>query len=101
VALRVPKLKVPVEMGTTGLKTVEQDSDDEIAQCVYAVLATERGTRIEEPDFGITDPTFEMNGLDTGEALLQIHTWEPRADVEIEEDIEDLVDEVRVEVSRS
>lgn len=94
----VPKLRVPLEMGATGLRTVEQDSLADVAQCVYAVMATDRGSRLEEPDFGITDPTFEQNGLDEGEALLQIGTWEPRADVTIAQDIVDLADSVTVEV---
>lgn len=96
----VPKLRVPLEMGPTGFRTVEQDSLDDVSQCVYAVMATERGSRIEDPDFGITDPTFEQNGLDEGEALLQINTWEPRADVTIAQDIHDLTDAVTVEVRR-
>lgn len=94
----VPKLRVPLEMGATGFRTVEQDSLDDVAQCVYAVMATERGSRIEDPDFGITDPTFEQGGMDVGEALLQIGTWEPRANVTIEQDIVDLTDAVTVEV---
>lgn len=94
----IPRLRVPLEMGATGFRVVEQDGLDDVAQCVYAVMATERGSRIEEPDFGITDPTFEMNGMDEGEALLQIGTWEPRAGVTIGQDIVDLADSVVVEV---
>lgn len=94
----IPKLRVPIEMGSTGLRTVEQDSEDEIAQCAYAILATERGSRLEQPEFGITDPTFEQGGMDLGEALLALATWEPRAEVEAEQEIEDLTASVRFEV---
>ena len=94
----ITKLKVPLEMGATGFRTVEQDSEDEIAQCVYAVMATERGGRLEEPDFGISDPTFEQGGMDLGEALLAINTWEPRAEVELEQEIVDLIASVEVAV---
>lgn len=91
----VPKLFVPLQMGAEGgLKTVEQDSEQEIAQCVYAILATERGSRIEEPEFGIADPTFEQGGMDLGEALLATSTWEPRAEVRSEQEIEDLIADV-------
>jgi phage baseplate assembly protein W len=100
-AVRVPKLRFPFEIEGVGARVVEQDSVDEIAQCVYAVLATERDSRLEEPDYGITDPTFEENGMDLGEALLAINTWEPRAAVEAEQEILELVDNVRIEVSQA
>lgn len=96
--LKVPKLKVPLEMGEGGFSVVEQDSEDEIAQCVYAIQATPRGSRIEEPDFGITDPTFEQGGMDLGESLLAISTWEPRAEVASEQELEDLTARITEEV---
>lgn len=95
---RIPKLKVPIDFGADGFETVEQGSVDEVAQCVYAVLATERGSRQEEPAFGITDPTFEMGGMDLGEAALAIRTWEPRARAESSQEIDDLTFDVRVAV---
>lgn len=89
---------LPAKASPASFRTVEQDSVDDVAQCVYVILATERGSRIEDPDFGITDPTFEVGGMDLGEALLQIETWEPRADVTIEEDVVDLTYDVVAEV---
>ena len=83
-----PKLRVPLEMGTTGFRAVEQGSDDEVAACVYALVATERGSRIEEGDYGVEDPTFSNLPLDTDEWLAQIGIYEPRAQVVTAEDIE-------------
>jgi phage baseplate assembly protein W len=88
VALTTPKLRVPIEFGTFGLRAVEQDSDDEIAACVYALIATERGSRIEEPDYGVEDPTFEALPLDLDEWLAQIDQFEPRAEVVTAQDLE-------------
>lgn len=83
-----PKLAVPLRMGSAGLARVEQDTSDEIAACVYALMATERGARLEEADYGVADPTFDPLPLDLGEALAQISIYEPRAEVETAQDVE-------------
>lgn len=84
----IPKMRVPLRLDGGRLATVEQDSVDNVAACVYAVLATERGSRIEDPDFGIEDPTFEQLPVDLDEWLEQIATYEPRAEVETAQDVE-------------
>lgn len=84
----IPKLAVPLRFAGSGLATVEQDSADERAACVYAIVATERGSRIEEPTFGVEDPTFEALPLDLAEWLAQIALFEPRAEVTTQQDIE-------------
>jgi phage baseplate assembly protein W len=78
----VIKLAVPVEMrsrkGRPECATVPEDSQDEIAQCVRAILATEVGQRVELPAFGMRDPAFV--GADPIEIRAAIEQWEPRAD---------------------
>jgi phage baseplate assembly protein W len=97
----IPKLAVPLRMGTSGLAVVEQGSGDEIAACVYAVVATPHGSRLEEPDFGVEDPLFSELPIEDvdGEWLEQIAAWEPRADIFTTQDIVDLTDRIRVEVA--
>lgn len=95
----IPKLRTPIELGAGGLRVVEQDSLDDVAGCVYALIATERGSRLESPAYGVSDPTFEQLPLELDEWLEQIATFEPRADVTTGQDIEDLVDRVVVGVS--
>lgn len=96
----IPKLKVPLQMGATGLAVVEQDSVEEVAACVYALIATERGSRLEEPDYGVEDASFSTLPMDDeiDEWLVQIDAWEPRAKVRTTQDIEDLIATVTVEV---
>jgi hypothetical protein len=84
----IPKLRVPLRMGSRGFALVEQDSGDEIAACVYALIATERGSRIEQSDYGVADPTFDPLPLDLDEWLAQIALYEPRAEVSTAQDIE-------------
>jgi phage baseplate assembly protein W len=97
-AVRTPHLAVPFQIVGKKAAVVEQDSSDEVAQCVYAVLGTELGSRLEEPDFGITDPSFRVGGMDLGEALLALSRWEPRANVTADQEIADMVASVNVEV---
>jgi phage baseplate assembly protein W len=87
-------------MGATGLAVVEQDSVEEITACVYALIATERGSRLEEPDYGVEDASFDQFPLEEAidEWLVQIGVWEPRAKVRTTQELEDLVARVTVEV---
>jgi phage baseplate assembly protein W len=94
----IPKLRVPLRLENGRLAQVPQDSLDNVAACVYAILSTERGSRLEDPEFGIVDPTFEQLPLDLSEWLEQIARYEPRAEVETGQDIIDLLARVGVKV---
>lgn len=78
---------------------VEQGSAEEVAACVYAVVATPRGSRIEEIDYGVEDVDFDPIPLDVDEWLEQIAAWEPRAEVTTRQEIEDTLDLVTVGVA--
>lgn len=95
---KTPKLRVPLQMGETGFKVVEQGSEEEVAQCVYAILATPRGSRLEDVDFGIDDPTFDTLPIDDTEWLEAVAAYEPRADVSTAQEINDMVGDVLVGV---
>src|SRR4051794_13576023 len=94
----IPKLRVPLRLENGRLALVEQDSQDNVAACVYAILATERGSRLEDPDFGIEDPTFGTMPVDVDEWLEQIAAYEPRAEVQTEQEVGDLIGVVLAEV---
>lgn len=64
----------------------EQDSIDDITDCVEAIVRCPLGYRIELPEFGIRDQTFSEGGLNVEEIQVAITQWEPRADVLIEDD---------------
>lgn len=78
--------------------TVEQDSKDEIAQCVYAILATEPGTRTELTEFGYPSQLFRQGGADLEELRQVVETWEPRASILTEAEFSGLVETVKVNV---
>jgi hypothetical protein len=82
-AQNVPHLAMPLQVINGQWVTVEQDTDDEVAQCVGNICAFERGFRIEDPGFGIRDPTFTMMPIDTVDLEDTLIKYEDRAVVEI------------------
>lgn len=80
----IPHFSLPFRFAGATAKAavvVEQDSSAEIADCVRAVLLTLKGQRIENPAYGISDPTFQRGDQVAAELLDEITPWEPRADL--------------------
>jgi len=76
----VPHFDLPLRFdpGQSRMAEVEQESVEEILACVLAVMLCERGFRVDVPEFGIDDPTFDPV-VDTDLLRSQIELWEPRA----------------------
>lgn len=76
----VPHLDYPFRLSASGHALVnEQDSIEDIESCLQTILLTERGARIELPEFGIDSPLFGRQPLAL-EALYQtLVEQEPRA----------------------
>ena len=69
----------PFRWDQTGHAAVnEQDTSEDIADCVIASILTPRGWRVDSPEFGITDPTFAAP-IDIGLMMTEIDYDEPRA----------------------
>jgi phage baseplate assembly protein W len=82
----VPHLDIPLRFDGTGhLAVVEQDTVDDIAACVEAVLRTRPGERSELPNFGTSAILFTELPVDRETLVAQIKQWEPRAGLLIEE----------------
>lgn len=78
----VPHLQVPFALNQDGSAAViEQDTTQEVSQCVRVLLATMRGTRQYVPGYGVADPTFV--GPDITDIQAAIAKWEPRADATV------------------
>lgn len=95
----VPHLAVPLRVQNGQWEYVEQDTEDEVAQCVRNICMFERGYRVEDPDFGIADPTFTIMPIDTSDISAAIEEYEDRAEVDIYQQIsEDGRASIRLEV---
>jgi hypothetical protein len=77
----VPHFSLPFRFASPYAATNEQDSLDEITDCVYAILACPLGFRVELPTFGLDDPTFSMPAPDLDAIRDTIENWEERAGV--------------------
>jgi phage baseplate assembly protein W len=86
-------------MTRQGAATVEQDTVEDVTQCVYAVLATEIGERQEEPEYGVVDMAFLQGGADLEEIQTAVTEWEPRARLLSEDSWDGLVQTVTERVS--
>lgn len=84
-------ISFPWRLTSSGhIATVEQDSDDEHAELIAALLLTRIGERPLCPDFGVTDMVGQ--GLNEGELTAAIATFGPDVrltDVNIEQTRQD------------
>lgn len=101
-----PHFAIPFRLTTTGGNrvpaVVEQDSLEDVTGCVEAALRTERGSRIDMPDFGVPDPTFSVVPMDLNSMAAYIENHEPRAITLLSEDqdrLDALVDRITASVS--
>lgn len=97
-----PHFAFPFSLASGGgqLAVAEQDSDREIEDCVEVLLTTVRGERIDEPDYGIEDPTFLENGADLDAYASAIERWERRLPYDVERAVpmRDMTDRIRVRI---
>jgi hypothetical protein len=80
--LEVPVLEWPFRMGGVNqseVAFVEQDSPEEVAECVAMVFSVERGALVDEPTLGLPDPSFRTGGVSEATLLSVAQRWEPRA----------------------
>jgi len=98
----VPHFDLPFRLGKTGANVVEQDSLDDVANCVVAIASTHVGWREEVPTFGVPDYALHMQPLHPEDINSVISDQEPRAVLIVNErmDMADtLVDHINIGVS--
>jgi phage baseplate assembly protein W len=97
--VQVPKLKLPFRVTNGAAEVVEQDSFEEVRQCVEVLVRTPVGTRIDEPSYGVRDQTFKEDpaGSDIEDLVEAIEEWEPRAVYTLDDDdVEDLLKKIHI-----
>lgn len=88
-----PHFSLPFTFATPFAAVSEQDSIDEIADCVLAIMLCPLGYRVELPEFGLPDPAFTSPAPDLGAIRTVVELWEPRAAVVLDAQ-PDLLDEL-------
>lgn len=103
---QTPHFDLPFRFITVGTDqkaaTVEQDTVDDVANCVLASLLTHTGQRPEVPSFGAGDLTFKQQPLDASAIIEKVTVDEPRASLLFSQQpnaLDVLIDQVVVSVS--
>lgn len=94
---RTPHFGFPFRAAGSSFAVTEQDSPDEIADCVEAVLRTPERSRIDVPAYGRPDASFEQLGpaKPTVEPYVAaVEEWEPRAAVTGTAGVEDAIERI-------
>lgn len=92
----IPHLAFPLRATlAAGLAAVEQDTYDDVRQCVHAIALTPIGARPLAPDVGLEDPTFSM-GVEPAELEADFAELEDRAVVTVTVEAVDSSGEQRV-----
>jgi hypothetical protein len=97
-----PHFNLPFRLSPGGADVVEQDTVDDVANCVQMIVETHVGYRLEAPTFGIPDLTFRTIPVGRDELAGMIISQEPRAQVFVQEWIDlvdNMIDRLNVEVS--
>ena len=98
--MSTPHLAFPFKVEGASAAVVAQDSLNEIEQNLKVLVLTERGERLEVPEFGIYDPTFQV---DYEPKLISesAQRWDNRARVLSVSQISDMVQSVRIHVEEN
>jgi hypothetical protein len=79
----IPHLSLPIRLDPSPTAPAylsnQQDTNEEVAACVAAIVSFERGSREEDIDFGIRDPAFQVRPLDVADIESSIERYESRA----------------------
>jgi hypothetical protein len=101
-AQSLPHLANPLTFAGGRFGVVEQDTDEHVSQCILGIVGTPQGSVIDDPTFGVVDPTFSRQPLDTSLLRAQIARQEPRAQTTIlaqPDALDALIEHVTVQVS--
>lgn len=93
-----PHFTHPFRIVGTSAATVEQDSDEDILTCVWAICSTEIESRDELPEFGIEDLAFRDEEEVRAEVVDAVREWEPRVEADATTEIEELIMKVQIEI---
>lgn len=80
-----PHALSPFTIGAAGTVVTEEGSVENIKSSAYNILVCDVGFRDDVPTFGVPDITFQTEPIDLSQLQEPIETWEPNANLELEE----------------
>jgi phage baseplate assembly protein W len=91
----IPHFALPFRIdGVRGAVVHEQDSEEEIMDCIETILRFDTGHRPERPEFGIPDQTFAMPEPDVTLVEAALVEWEPRIEMDVSPPVLDRLDQL-------
>lgn len=96
----MPHIRFPLEVVNGRTQVVEQNSIEEVTQCVLACLSTPYGSRQDDPEYGIDAGLFSKQSIRQNIApiLAAVEEAEPRARLLGSVELESLVRRIVIEV---
>jgi hypothetical protein len=96
-----PHFNFPFDFKGTRVDVVEQDTLDDIVNCVQVVLRVHTGWRPEAPFFGVPDFTFMSQPIGANRVDDILVTQEPRASTLVRENpdvFDELINHLNIEI---
>jgi phage baseplate assembly protein W len=84
-SVQVPHFTFPFALNGNSFGVVEQDTIEEIQQCVEILLLTPSGSRLVLPDYGTPETLFAQMPINVPAILNKLNKWEPRAAVTLDQ----------------
>lgn len=101
-SVMVPHFLFPFQLNGDAFAVVEQDTPQEVQQCVEILLLTPTGSRFVLPDYGTPETLYTQMPANVAGILAKLNNWEPRAAVTLQETldtIDEMVSYIRVNVT--
>ena len=98
----VPHFDLPFRLGKDGANVQEQDTIEDVSNCVVAILSTHIGWRDEVPAFGVPDYAMRKQPIGADDISSTISPQEPRAVMIVNERMDardSLIDHINVGIS--
>lgn len=77
----VPHFLFPFKLNGNAFAVIEQDTQQEVQQCVVILLLTPTGSRLVSPDYGTPEILYSQLPVNIPAILAKLSDWEPRASV--------------------
>lgn len=95
--MAIPHFSYPFHIANGSVAVHEQDTYEDVAQSVAIILASQRGDRIELPEFGVESPLFKSESVGrASEYLGVIDQWEPRAQATLQINVDNMDDTIQI-----
>lgn len=101
-SVMVPHFLFPFQLNGDAFAVVEQDTPQEVQQCVEILLLTPVDSRLVLPDYGTPETLYTQLPVNVPAILAKLNNWEPRAAVALSQTLDtinEMVTYLRVNVT--